>query len=172
MSIYCGNNLNDQKLVSGTHILGTNYQCLRKGIGVGKNLPYDSSYAVPHNPVDGRRFYCGNAVVPPPGYFGVGSPSKCLSIGIGIGKAQRVAMGPPAFMYFIRYILPYILFFILSGLIFVIIYFVKPKVFVKKNIQNKDVIDWSKFIPYFVIICLLISISIWLFWKKFVLRWI
>lgn len=172
--MYCGNDLNFPGLLSGTHFLGTNYQCLRKGIGVGSNLPYDSDYAGPHVPVDGRKFYCGNADVPPEdgGYFGVGSPSKCLAIGIGIGKAQKAALGPPAFMYFIRYILPYLLFFIIASVIFVILYFIKPKIITKKDNQNNYVIDWSKFIPYYIISCLINAIFITWFWKRFVRRWI
>lgn len=172
--MYCGNDLNFPGLLDGTHFLGTNYQCLRKGIGVGSHLPYDSAYASPHAPVDGRKFYCGNDAVPPVagGYFGVGSPSKCLAIGIGVGKAQRAAMGPPAFMYFIRYVLPYLLFFVIVGVIFAILYFVKPKFITKKDYQNIVVIDWDKFTPYYIVICLVTAISIWWFWKRFVRRWI
>ena len=42
--IYCGNNTNHPSLLSGTHRIGTNYECLRKGIGVGSHLPYDEDY--------------------------------------------------------------------------------------------------------------------------------
>lgn len=170
MPIYCGNNLNDHKLIAGTHTLGNNYQCLRKGIMVGRNLPYDASYAGVYAPVDPRRFYCGNALDLPVGYFGTGSPSKCLSIGVGVGKAQRVVMGVPYGLNFVRYYLPYILFlFIIIG-IFTILYFVKPKFVTKKDINNKDIIDWAKFVPYFVIACLVLVIIIWWFWKRFVRR--
>ena len=172
--MYCGNDLNFHGLLSGTHFLGTNYQCLQKGIGVGSNLPYDGNYSTPYAPVDGRKFYCGKDVAPPVGggYFGMGSPSKCLAIGVGIGKAQRASMGPPAFMYFIRYILPYLLFFIIISGFFAILYFVKPKYIAKKDNKNKYIIDWDKFIPYYIIICLVTAIFIWWFWKRFVRRWI
>jgi len=174
MPIYCGNNLNDPKLVSGTHVLGTNYQCLRRGIGVGINLPYDATYAGVYAPVDPRKFYCGTAAVPPPagGYFAVGSPSKCLAIGVGVGKARRAAMGPPAFMYFIRYILPYVLFFVMAGGVFAYFYFAKPVFITKRNQDNDIVIDWEKFIPYYFLITIIIGILIWLIWKRFILRWI
>lgn len=172
--LYCGNQANFSGLIAGTHILGTNLQCLRQGIGVGSHLPYDEAYTQPHAPVDGRRFYCGNAAVPPVagGYFGVGSPSKCLSIGVGVGKAQRAALGPPAFMYFIRYILPYLLFLLISGGIFLIFYFVKPRFLTKRDDQNRDVIDWNKFVPYYLLTSLIIALLIWWFWKRFVRRWI
>ena len=90
MPIYCGNNLNDSKLTAGTHNIGTNYQCLRKGIGVGINLPYDPEYSRVYTPIDNRKFYCGKSTHLPAGrgYFAIGSPSKCLQKGVGIGKKQ------------------------------------------------------------------------------------
>jgi len=172
--MYCGNQANYLGLVAGTHFLGTNYQCMRRGIGIGRHLPYDATYTQPHVPIDGRRFYCGNAPVLPPGggHFAIGSASKCQQIGVGVGKAQRAAMGPPAFMYFTRFVLPYLLFFLITGGIFVIFYFTKPKFLVKKDLYGKDVIDWSKFIPYYLVSCLIIAIVIWWFWKRFVRRWV
>lgn len=172
--IYCGNQANFPGLAAGTHVLGTNYQCLRKGIGIGSHLPYDAAYAQPHNPIDGRRFYCGNQPNPPVNgnYFGMGSPAKCLAIGVGVGKAQRAGMGPPAMMYFIRYILPYLLFFILSGGIFAIFYFTKPLFLTRRDEKNRNVIDWNKFVPYYLLACLILAILIWLFWRRFVRRWI
>ena len=176
MPIYCGNNLNDPKLVAGTHVIGTNYQCLRKGIGVGRNLPYDANYAGAHAPIDPRTFYCGNAAVPPAGggYFAVGWPTKCLQTGIGVGKAQRAAMGPPAFMYFIRYVLPYLLFLVVVGGIFAILYFTKPTFITKEdeNDRSKRVIDWGKFIPVILANALVAGIMIYWFWKNYVRRWI
>ena len=176
MPIYCGNNLNDPKLLTGTHVIGTNYQCLRKGIAVGRNLPYDVNYADTHEPIDQRKFYCGNETVPPArgGYFAVGWPAKCLQTGIGVGKSQRAAMGPPAFMYFIRHILPYLLFFVIDGGIFTILYFVKPKFITKENENdiNKREIDWGRFIPIMASIVLVTYIFLYFFWKNYVRRWI
>ena len=172
--IYCGNQANFNGLVIGTHILGTNYQCLRKGIGIGSNLPYDSDYTGPYVPVDDRKYYCGNAPVIPvgSGNFAIGSPAKCLAVGIGVGKAQRAAMGPPVYMYFIRYILVYIIFTVLAGIIFTVFYLVKPKFLNKKDNYSNDVIDWNKFIPYYLLICLIVYIFIWWFWKNYVRRWV
>lgn len=171
--MYCGNQGNFPGLASGTHFLGTNYECLRRGIGIGSHLPYDPAYAQGHAPIDARRFYCGNDPVAPAGYFAVGSASKCQQIGVGVGKAQRAALGPPFAMYFIRFVLPYLLFLVLSGVIFVIFYFVKPKFLVKKDTNtNKNVIDWSKFLPYYSVACLVVAIIIWWFWKRFVRRWV
>lgn len=174
VDIYCGNKGNFTGLMSGTHILGTNYQCLRKGIGVGSNLPYDEKYRGIHVAIDDRKYYCGNSPVLPigGGHFAIGSPSKCLAVGIGIGKAQRARMGAPAFMYFIRYILPYIIFFVLVIIIFSVFYLVKPKFLIKKDQYYNDIIDWGKFIPYYLLFCLIIFIFIVWFWRNFVRRWI
>lgn len=171
MPTYCGNNMNDNRLISGTHILGSNYQCLRKGIFVGRHLPYDNAYTQPYVPVDARKFYCGNNPVLPQGggHFAIGSPSKCLQIGVGVGKVQRVAMGPPVAMYFIRFILPYLLFFLITGVIFFIL---KIKLVKKDSSRTKYVTDWDKFIPYYLLSCIIVAVIIWWFWNRYVRRWV
>ena len=55
---YCGNNSRDAGLRDGTKTLGTRYSCLQKGIGLGKNQPYDPSY-MDYEPIDTRKIYCG-----------------------------------------------------------------------------------------------------------------
>lgn len=90
-SIYCGNNLSYSGIVNGTHRMGTNLECLRIGIGKGKSLPADPNFAEEYNPFDKRTYYCGNQDEIPEGttHFAMGSPSKCLSTGIGIGKKKK-----------------------------------------------------------------------------------
>lgn len=163
--IYCGNNLNYTGLTNGTHTLGTNYQCLRKGIGRGLHLPYDPSYNGVYAPVDNRRYYCGNSPVLPAGgnHFAIGSPSKCLSVGIGVGKSQRAVMGRNYFLYYIKYVL----YFLFVGIMFTIMYLIKPKFITKKDLKNKDIIDWNKFIPYYLLFCLIIYIFAQWFLKKY-----
>ena len=39
MNIYCGNNALEPRLLSGNVTLGTNYDCLKKGIMKGKQKP-------------------------------------------------------------------------------------------------------------------------------------
>jgi hypothetical protein len=157
---YCGNNANFPGLITGTHIIGTNYQCLKKGIGVGSNLPYDPQYAVPYVPIDGRRFYCGNNDIVPPTYTAIGSTSKCLATGVGIGKARKAALGPPNIPYqlsaFVKSILLYILFFSVLITVFCIFYFKKPKFLIKKDLN----VDWEKFWLYYTVICLITYIFI------------
>ena len=169
---YCGNNNNYNGLLRGTHRLGTNYECLRKGIGFGSHLPYDPDYNLNYDPVDTRKFYCGNSPDVPPEYFAVGSPSKCLAVGVGVAKSQKARNGPPKFMYFIRYFLPYVLFIILASITFLSFYFTKPTFLTINDKENKVNIDWSKFIPYYLLCCLIISILIYFFWNRYVLQWI
>ena len=152
--MYCGNNALFPGLTTGTHFIGTNYQCLKKGIGVGSNLPYDPQYAVPYAPIDGRRFYCGTNHIVPPTHTAIGSTSKCLATGVGIGKARKAALGPPNIFY--QRILLYILFFIVLIVVFCIFYFKKPKFLIKKDLN----IDWEKFWLYYTVICLITYIFI------------
>ena len=180
MPIYCGNNLNDPKLTYGTHNIGTRYQCLRKGIGVGINLPYDPSYSLPYRPIDGRKFYCGKSRHPPAGggYFAIGSPSKCLQKGVGIGKKQianrRGGGGGSRFSFSntnMSKFNPYIIFVIIITILSVSFYFIKPKIITKPDPKhplnpNKTVIDATKFIVLILVISILIIMGLILLYKK------
>ena len=87
--MYCGNNrLSPQIVIDGDRI-GTRYECLKKGIGIGKNLPFDPAYAVGYKPIDKTKIYCGKKKRKPAGYDRMGSPPACLQIGVGIGKRIR-----------------------------------------------------------------------------------
>ena len=66
--IYCGNNRLNEKLVSGTHNLGTRNQCFKKGRLVGLSLPYDVSYSLPYQPIDNTKIYCEDTIVLPNDY--------------------------------------------------------------------------------------------------------
>ncbi len=51
------------RINNGTKILGTRYQCLKKGIGKGLNEPilkYNNDY----EPIENVRIYCGNGALP------------------------------------------------------------------------------------------------------------
>lgn len=77
-SNYCGNNLlkNPERRVS-------RLACLKKGIGIGKNLPTDG---LPYQQMNApRKYYCGDKSVLPPNYVDFGTNSECLSKGVGIG---------------------------------------------------------------------------------------
>lgn len=58
--MYCGNNRNSKQVKNGNKI-GSRYECLKKGIGVGMNLPLDLDYLDEYIPIDSRKIYCGKA---------------------------------------------------------------------------------------------------------------
>lgn len=177
MPIYCGNNRNDPKLRTGTHVLGTNYQCIKKGIGIGINLPIDNAYKQSYKPIDKRRFYCGDKKLPKKGYFAVGSPSKCLQTGIGVGKSIRANKKNKVSMRFSTkpsstyinikklYNIPIILFIIISIVIFLLLYFIKPRVVLKKSTKTDEkIINWNIFIPYYFFICFCLGFILYITW--------
>ena len=91
--MYCGNNRNNRSLLDGTKRLGTPNQCLRIGIGKGRNMPCDVEYEGKYLPIDDFKVYCGNRITLPSGYDKMGSPSDCLKKGIGLGKMQIARNG-------------------------------------------------------------------------------
>ena len=85
MNTYCGNNRLEPSVLNGTRRIGTRYECLKKGFGIGKTLPrMDGLYEA----IDERTYYCGNANRLPNGYDLMGSPSICLRKGIGNGRTK------------------------------------------------------------------------------------
>lgn len=99
--IYCGSNSLNPQLVGngGAKTIGSRNQCLRKGIGQGLNMPVDLSYNNPYQPIDPRRFYCGNNAVLPVGYSANGTLQQCFNTGVGVGRrqlAQQAVAGPVA----------------------------------------------------------------------------
>jgi len=86
--IYCGNNRKDPRLNS-THRIGTRYGCLKRGIGVGLNMPVDPSYAGEYEPIQNTKLYCGNKTRVPPGYNGYDTLGGCFRKGVGVGKRQK-----------------------------------------------------------------------------------
>jgi len=148
MQVYCGNNQNHSKIVNGTHRFGTNYECLRKGIGTGRHMAYDPEFNNQYNPLDDRKFYCGNNQNLPNGYFGVGSPSKCLQIGIGLGKVQRALLGQPSFFRRFRIEIILILLYIVINTLLI------------RFLPNYDKVK-------IVLICSLVFLIIWIIIKKY-----
>jgi len=89
MTTYCGNN--KFELQSGDKVLGTPYQCLRKGIGTGLNAP--ASGTTQYEPIDPPApTFCGTSQ-PPDGKV-MGTRGACFRKGFGVGqrlKAERSA---------------------------------------------------------------------------------
>lgn len=93
MPLYCGNNRLSPRIVIDGQRIGTRYECLKKGIMVGRNLPFDPDYAVDYDPIDRTRTYCGTQRYKPANYNRMGSPSSCLRTGVGIGRRMRALQG-------------------------------------------------------------------------------
>lgn len=77
--VYCGNNKLNQK----SQRLGTRYECLQKGIGIGSRLPRER-----YEPIETieRKIYCGKSNRLPQNYDEFGTRVECLHKGVGIGK--------------------------------------------------------------------------------------
>jgi hypothetical protein len=177
---YCGNNSRDAGLINGTKTLGTRYSCLRKGIGLGKNQPYDPAYNMDYDPIDTRKIYCGKQNNLPAGYDSMGNLHQCLTKGIGVGKKIK------AEEYFIRNAeedeegdvfydanmsprmknkiftnRKCVVFALLSVIVFVILYFTKPSFVLENDDEDtKKRIDWKKFSLYYVLALIVLLILI------------
>jgi hypothetical protein len=153
MNIYCGNNQLEQKLINGQLRLGTRYTCLKKGIGVGLNLPYDEKYQGDYQAIDDTKIYCGNQNNVPDGYDRFGNIAQCLQKGVALGKRQKALLGPPTFFRkYIKYIILIIIYFI----IFILLYYLKPYFIVEIDKNNNKKIILEKFILYYIIFCVII----------------
>ena len=89
---YCGNNLLSPLLEAngGDCIIGTNYQCLKKGIGYGIHSPIDLDF-INYEPIDPpENIYCGDKRPLPDEYERFGRRSSCLRKGVGIGKKIKI----------------------------------------------------------------------------------
>lgn len=89
---YCGNNAISTELKSGAR-LGTRHLCLKRGYGIGyhTSLKILATYSRKYKPIDTRKFYCGNDKYLPDNYDLMGNLPICLSKGVGLGIAKRIA---------------------------------------------------------------------------------
>ena len=88
--IYCGNNAKSKKLTKEKYKIGKSYECLRKGIGVGKNLPLNTDMLGPYKPIKKRTFFCGKkSNWDRQKYDRIGDPTECLRAGIVIGQKLK-----------------------------------------------------------------------------------
>ncbi len=88
VEIYCGNNARDEGLVQGTKVLGSRYQCLKKGIGRGLNEPI-LHYTDEYEPIEHVKLYCGNNPTLPPDKDRFGTRDECLRKGFAVGQRQK-----------------------------------------------------------------------------------
>ena len=86
MEMYCGNNRLNKRLRNYRAYLGTPYQCFRRGIGIGRELPRDDAFLDDYHPIYPVRIYCGKKSILPLGYDRIGSLYDCHRKGIAVGK--------------------------------------------------------------------------------------
>lgn len=84
--IYCGNS---QTIPEGYDVPGTQYKCLRKGIGTGMLLPtrQRDEFLEREREEPEERTFCGNGDVPED-YDRRGTLLECFKKGVGIGLAM------------------------------------------------------------------------------------
>jgi hypothetical protein len=86
--LYCGNNARDEGLRDGSKILGTRYQCLKKGIGRGLNEPI-FAYSDEYEPIEDIKVFCGNGNTLPQNKDRFGTRDECLRKGFAVGQKQK-----------------------------------------------------------------------------------
>ena len=143
MQTYCGNNSNHPLLVNQQSVLGTRYNCLRKGIGKGYRLPVDNGYEN-YQPIDTRKIYCGNDNIIPNEYDSMGNLTQCLQKGIGIGKKMKYEKyGPDGLLERHKTkIIPFVVFVISLLLCYTIMYVSKPD-FIYINKKDMEIDIWK-----------------------------
>ncbi|AHL67589.1 hypothetical protein DH26_gp096 [Chloriridovirus anopheles1] len=83
--VYCGNNALNYDIINGTKLIGTRYQCFKKGVGAGLKEPILQpldDYA----PIDQTKIYCGKRDTLPADKDRFGTASECLRKGFGVGQ--------------------------------------------------------------------------------------
>ena len=157
--MYCGNNRLNSSLLNGTVRLGTRYDCLKKRIMTGLNLPYDPEYSYDYEPIDDTKIYCGNNDQLPENYDIFGNLPACLRKGVGIGKKQKADNGntydngEKNRNIRVNYNLFFFIFILIKFIIDILLIYFKPG-FVLKDKKTKK-INYTK-----VILISLISSSI------------
>lgn len=161
MEIYCGNNELYPGLANDSHTIGTRYECLKKGVGIGLNLK--KSIDVKYSPIDERKIYCGNKNNLPTGYDYMGNGPLCMQKGAGIGMSLQRShskkgvtfgfVGPRPIKRIVANICAIILFIILIK--------VKPKI-IQRNPDNgeKKSLSWYKTLIMFFIIMAVFNIIV------------
>jgi hypothetical protein len=156
MSIFCGSNQLNPKLIAngGNKTIGTRHQCLRKGIGVGLHMPLDITYNQPYQPIDQRKFYCGDRELPP-GYYANGTLQQCFSKGVGVGRLKVARRG---WAYQNRSWIPFLFFYIILNTAFILgMIYGKPSFILK---ESKE-IDWNILSPYIALFAILTGLVLY-----------
>lgn len=165
---YCGNNKYNSDIISGIKVIGTRYECIKKGIGIGFNSPPDPDYSGKYEPIVVDNFYCGDKNPIPNKYDRLGTNPQCLSRGIGIGKRLKHSRRYESFGFnniiSINYIYVFLLFIVISSYFITICFYIKPYMLIEKK-DNIVVIIWWKLIIFSFGMSILTIFIILLFYK-------
>lgn len=161
--MYCGNNAQNNELLSGASTLGTRYGCLRKGIGYGLNQPTDANYAGAYVPIDTRKSYCGKKAQLPDEYDWMGTLPQCLQKGVGIGKRQKAMSSNFMTKYISENHRAIIVCILLALLVFALLYTLKPSCVTYTYQDGTKKIDIKKFIFIYVVSCLVLLFLAYLY---------
>jgi hypothetical protein len=156
--MYCGGNRLHRPLLNGEVELGTRYQCMKKGISKGLNLPYDNNYLNDYEPLYPLKLWCGKSDQLPENYDKIGTPPECLRYGIGIGKRKKALDGGDFNIDDNNNKKSRFLFFILIEIVlFITIYYTKPTFLLKKDDNDKiKSFDYTKFVFFYILLSIII----------------
>lgn len=88
MKTYCGNNKLFKGLLNKTHIVGNPHTCLKKGFGVGYNMPIDDNYRELWEPIKvNDKIFCGKKSK---NGIRTGTNLECFRKGMEVGKNKKV----------------------------------------------------------------------------------
>jgi hypothetical protein len=179
--MYCGNNANHPDLINGSRVIGTRYGCLLKGKQKGLGLPVDPIFVQPYVPINNVKKYCGNKRILPLEYDRFGGLYECYLKGVGVGKRikamnneeedekkieyhfgnfEKSLSKQEDYKEYNKYIVGSLLYIFIISLFFIWVYYYKPP---SIYIVDKDrkIIDWKKFLLYFLIISIISSLIIY-----------
>ena len=156
MPIYCGNNRQNSKLISGELDIGTRSQCLKKGVGVGLNQPIDPDYLDNYEPLYVDNFFCGDNEDDAPNNYRIGTLAQCLQKGVSIGKLQKAQNNnEPVDDDEHNFILKFTLILFVDIMYLLFILYFKPKFFLIKDTND---LNTRKIILFWLLITLILSI--------------
>ena len=182
--MYCGSNRLNPDVIAGNKVIGSRYQCLKKGIGQGLHMPVDLSYNNPYEPIDQRRFYCGNNPILPVEYDANGTLQQCFMKGVGVGRLQKARNQNIApnivpnivpninqnivpninqnIVPNINQIIIYVILYLSLNAVFIItLLYTKPSFILK----DKKEIDWEKFYLYIALFSIILLIIFYLYYR-------
>ena len=148
--------------------LGTRYQCLKKGFGVGRHLPLPPKLDQNYMPIDERKIYCGNEDNLPASYDYLGNLPLCLQKGVGIGRNVKIQQYKASgvwgkYKYIYAFSILYLIIVITTGML---LYYTQPNVIWLKDKSGKKTLNVTRYIIVNVVQGIIWGILLFLIWYK------